>query len=222
MRMHDASFVRAARAACDEAGVPLIADEVMTGFGRTGGLFACAAAGVAPDLLCLAKGLTNGMVPLAATLATNGLFETFASFARPDRGRFLPHGHSMTGNPIGCAVALRSLALARERGVPERLAAIGARIEAGLAPLTGDRRVRDLRRTGGIVAFDLVPRAGSPGSASGYVTPLAPRLRARAVELGVLLRPLGNVVYALPPAATSDAQCDAIAAAMRALVEVVS
>jgi adenosylmethionine---8-amino-7-oxononanoate aminotransferase len=222
MRMHDASFVRAARAACDEAGVPLIADEVMTGFGRTGGLFACATAGVAPDLLCLAKGLTNGMVPLAATLATNGLFETFASFARPDRGRFLPHGHSMTGNPIGCAVALRSLALARERGVPERLAAIGARIEAGLAPLTGDRRVRDLRRTGGIVAFDLVPRAGSPGSASGYVTPLAPRLRARAVELGVLLRPLGNVVYALPPAATSDAQCDAIAAAMRALVEVVS
>ena len=238
MRMHDASFVRAARAACDEAGVPLIADEVMTGFGRTGALFACAAAGVAPDLLCLAKGLTNGMVALAATLATGELFETFASFARPDRGRFLPHGHSMTANPIGCAVALRSLALARERGVPERLAAIGARIFGALAPLAGDRRVRDLRRTGGIVAFDLVPRSGAPGSptgaaapgfptgaaapgaSSGYVNTLAPRLRARAVELGVLLRPLGNVVYALPPAATSEAQCDAIAAAMRALVEV--
>jgi adenosylmethionine-8-amino-7-oxononanoate aminotransferase len=217
MRMHDAGFVRAARAACDEAGLPLIADEVMTGFGRTGALFACASAGVAPDLLCLAKGLTNGMVPLAATLASEELFETFASFARPDRGRFLPHGHSMTANPIGCAVALRSLELVRERRLPERLAAIGARIEAALAPLARDPRVRDLRRRGGIVAFDLVP---PHGSSAGYVTPLAPRLRARAVELGVLLRPLGNVVYALPPAATTDAECDAIAAAMRALVDV--
>jgi adenosylmethionine-8-amino-7-oxononanoate aminotransferase len=217
MRMHDAAFVRAARAACDEAGVPLIADEVMTGFGRTGAPFACATAGVAPDLLCLAKGLTNGMVALAATLASAAMFETFASFGRPDRRRFLPHGHSMTANPIGCAVALRSLALMRERDVPARLARIGARIEAGLAPLAGDRRVRDLRRTGGIIAFDLVAPAGST---PGYVTPLAPRLRARALELGVLLRPLGRAVYALPPAATSDVQCDAIAAAMRALVEV--
>jgi adenosylmethionine-8-amino-7-oxononanoate aminotransferase len=220
MRMHEASFLREARAACDAAGVPLIADEVMTGFGRTGALFACASAGVAPDLLCLAKGLTNGMVALAATLASAQLFESFASFARPDRGRFLPHGHSMTANPIGCAVALRSLALARAREVPARLAAIGARIERALAPLSRDPRVRGLRRTGGIVAFDLVRPSGSSGSTSSYVTPLAPKLRARAVELGVLLRPLGNVVYALPPAATSDAQCDAIAAAMRALVEV--
>jgi adenosylmethionine-8-amino-7-oxononanoate aminotransferase len=218
MRMHDAAFVRDARAACDAAGVPLIADEVMTGFGRTGEMFASASAGVAPDLLCLAKGLTNGMVPLAATLASAELYATFASFARPDRGRFLPHGHSMTANPIGCAVALRSLELARERGVPARLAAIGARIEAALAPLAKDPRVRDLRRSGGIVAFDLV--AGDAATGGGYVTPLAPKLRARAVELGVLLRPLGNVVYALPPAATSDAECDAIAAAMRALVAV--
>jgi adenosylmethionine-8-amino-7-oxononanoate aminotransferase len=157
------------------------------------------------------------MVPLAATLASEELFATFASFARPDRGRFLPHGHSMTANPIGCAVALRSLALARERDVAARLAAIGARIEAALASLARDRRVRDLRRRGSIVAFDL---AAADGAAPGYVTPLAPRLRARAVELGVLLRPLGQVVYAMPPACTSDAECDAIAAAMRALVEV--
>jgi adenosylmethionine-8-amino-7-oxononanoate aminotransferase len=207
-----------AREICDRHGVLLIADEVMTGFGRTGEMFASASAGVAPDLLCLAKGLTNGMVPLAATLASAELYATFASFARPDRGRFLPHGHSMTANPIGCAVALRSLELARERGVPARLAAIGARIEAALAPLAKDPRVRDLRRSGGIVAFDLV--AGDAATGGGYVTPLAPKLRARAVELGVLLRPLGNVVYALPPAATSDAECDAIAAAMRALVAV--
>jgi len=211
MRMHDAAFLRGARAACDEARVPLIADEVMTGFGRTGALFACAAAGIAPDLLCLAKGLTSGMVPLAATLATEELFDAFAG---SDRRRLFAHGHSMTANPIGCAVALESLSLCRELGVPARLEAIGARIEASLAPLRSDPRAAGLRRCGGIVAFDLVAGRGAP---AGYFSGLAPRLRAAAIEHGVLLRPLGNVVYALPPACTSDEQCDRIAAAMLAL-----
>jgi adenosylmethionine-8-amino-7-oxononanoate aminotransferase len=214
MRMHAPAFVRAARALCDAARVPLIADEVMTGFGRTGTPFACSRAGVAPDLLCLAKGLTNGMVALAATLASE---ELFATFRAADRRRFLPHGHSMTANPIGCAVALRSLELVRARDVPARLDAIGARILAGLAPLRSHARVRDLRRIGGIVAYDLAPE---PGADAGYVTARAPKLRAAARERGVLLRPLGDVVYALPPACTSDPECDAIAAAMAALADV--
>ena len=211
MRMHAPEFVRAARERCDAAGVPLIADEVMTGFGRTGTLFACAQAGVAPDLLCLAKGLTNGMVALAATLASE---ELFATFKAADRRRFLSYGHSMTGNPIGCAVALRSLALVKERSVPQRLDAIGTRILERLAPLRSHPRVRDLRRLGGIVAYDLAPDRAAD---AGYTTTRAPKLRAAAYAHGVLLRPLGDVVYALPPACTSDSECDAIAAAMVAL-----
>jgi adenosylmethionine-8-amino-7-oxononanoate aminotransferase len=210
MRMHDSALLRTIAAACREANVPLIADEVFTGFGRTGALFACSKAGIAPDLLCVAKGLTSAMAPLAATLATEELFETFRA---PERNRMLAHGHSMTAHPIGCAVALESLALCRERDVATRLDAIGARIERELAPLRADPRVRDLRRTGGIVAFDLVHDGG-------YFTALAPKLRAAAIERGVLLRPLGDAIYACPPACTSDAQCDAIAAAMRAMVDV--
>ena len=213
MRIHGAGFVRAARAACDARGLFLIADEVMTGFGRTGTLFACEQAGIAPDLMCLSKGLTAGMLPLAATLATEKLFEAFLS---SDRSGFFPHGHTFTANPIGCALALASLELCRERDVPERLKAIGKRIFAGVAELEGHARVHDLRQLGGIVALDLEPREGE---AAGYLAGLAPRLRREAIERGVLLRPLGNVLYAIPPACTSEDQCDAIACAMVELAQ---
>lgn len=203
MRMHPDELLRAARASCDRHGVPLIADEVMTGFGRTGDLFATVGAGVAPDLLCLAKGLTGGSFPLAATLATEELFGAFVS---DDRSRAFFHGHSFTATPTGCAVALESLALCREDDVPARLDRVGRRIEAGL-------ELEGVRRRGGIVAVDLATPAGD----AGYLSTLGPSLRAAAVEEGVLLRPLGNVLYALPPACTSDEQCDRIAAAMNAL-----
>jgi adenosylmethionine-8-amino-7-oxononanoate aminotransferase len=209
MRMHPVEFVRAVRKLCTQHEIPLIADEVMTGFGRTGALFACAAAGVTPDLLCVAKGLTGGMFPLAATLATPALFDAFVS---QDRSRALFHGHSFTGNPIGCAAALASLEIVLRENVPAKLDRIGVAIERELhLRLPKNSRVRDVRRTGGIVAFDLALEA------SGYLA-LDPRpLRARALELGVLLRPLGNVVYALPPACTSEPECARIAAAMIAL-----
>jgi len=205
MRMHAPELVRAARAACDARGVFLIADEVMTGFGRTGTLFACEQAGVTPDLVCLAKGLTGGIFPLAATLCTGALFERFVS---DDRARALFHGHSFTANPIGCAVARASLALVRERDVPARLTAIGARIHARLAARLGSRAQElSLRRRGGIVALDLE-------ESGGYLAARTLERRRRALELGVLLRPLGNVLYAMPPACTSDAQCDTIADAL--------
>jgi adenosylmethionine-8-amino-7-oxononanoate aminotransferase len=206
MVMHDAALVRAVRAACDAHGVPMIADEVMTGFGRTGALFACAKAGVTPDLMCLSKGLTGGTMPLAATLASEGLFEAFLS---EDRRRTFFHGHSFTANPIGCAVACASLALCLEQGVPARLEAIGARIGAALER----SGIRGVRRTGGIVALDLEV----PADDTGYTSTLSLRLRERAVERGVLLRPLGNVLYAMPPACTSEAECDRIAAVMSEL-----
>jgi adenosylmethionine-8-amino-7-oxononanoate aminotransferase len=210
MRMHDEDFVRAARAACDRAGVPLIADEVLTGFGRTGALFACELAGVTPDLLCLGKGLTGGTFPLAATLATEAVYERFLS---TDRRKTFFHGHTFTANPVGCAVARASLDLCRRESVPAKLDALGARIHARLAAtfeesgLEADGRVRDLRRLGGVVAFDLVPPSGE----RGYLAELAPRLRAAAAQRGVLLRPLGTTLYAIPPACTTDAQADRIA-----------
>lgn len=211
MRMHSEDFVRLARTVTRERGLPLIADEVMTGFGRTGALFACERAGVSPDLLCLAKGLTGGLMPMAATLATEDYFEAFLA---EDRARAFFHGHSFTAHPIGCAVARASLTLARERDVPGRLAAIGERIAGRLAErLEGNPRVQHLRRCGGIVAYDL----GS--SDYGYLDGLTPRLRRRALESGVLLRPLGNVVYAMPPACVDGAQADRIADAMVDLAE---
>lgn len=212
MRMYSPEVLQAARALCTEYGVPLIADEVFTGFARVGANFACECAGVVPDVLVTAKGLTGGAFPLAATLATESLFEAFLS---EDRARFLPHGHTLTANPIGCAVGLASIDLMRQDDVPQRLETIGQRIRTGLSELEGHARVSDLRQLGGIVALDLLPPAGESG---GYLSSLQPAIRKRAIELGVLLRPLGNVLYATPPACLTDEECDRVAAAMVTIV----
>jgi adenosylmethionine-8-amino-7-oxononanoate aminotransferase len=212
MRMHGVEFLRAARELCKRHDVPLIADEVLTGFGRTGALFACQRAGIAPDLLCLGKALTGGTLPLAATLTTEAVFE---AFLHAERTRFFPHGHTFTANPIACAAALASLELVRRDGVPERLERIGARIAGELEPLAGVPRVRELRRLGGIVALELdVPEGDRPG----YASELGLTLRRRALERGVLLRPLGNVLYAMPPACLEDGECALVGSTIRALV----
>ena len=212
MRVMSAEFVRAARALCTDHGVPMIADEVMTGFGRTGALFACGRAGITPDVLCLAKGLSGGMLPLAATVATEELFECFL---HNERSKFFPHGHTFTANPIACAVGVASLTLTLERDVPARLEAIGARIHAELRSLSSDPRVRDVRHLGGMAALDLVV----PADDAGYLSSRAPAIRRAAVEKGVLLRPLGDVLYALPPACTSDEEAGRIGQTMCALVD---
>ena len=209
MVMHDVELLRTLRAQCDERGIPLIADEVMTGFGRTGALFACQRAGISPDLLCLAKGLTAGCFPLSATLATG---ELFASFLSESRAKAFFHGHTFTANPIGCSVARASIALCEEEDTPGQLQRIGDRIHTRLAgALEGDARASGLRQTGGIVAFDIEPPVGET---SGYLATMAPELRRRSIEAGVLLRPLGNVLYAMPPSCTSEEECDRIADAM--------
>jgi adenosylmethionine-8-amino-7-oxononanoate aminotransferase len=212
MRMHGEDFVRAVRQQCSARGLPMMADEVMTGFGRTGALFACDRAGVSPDLLCVSKGLTGGTLPLAATLATDAIYDAFLS---ENRAHTFFHGHTFTGNPIACSAALASLELLGREATPRRLDAIGARIESavrgGLRPGLADR-VADLRRTGGIVALEL----RSPG---GYLAAHGSRWRQIALARGVLLRPLGPVVYAMPPSCTTDAQADAIADAMLAVAE---
>jgi adenosylmethionine-8-amino-7-oxononanoate aminotransferase len=154
------------------------------------------------------------MLPLAATAASEAIY---AAFLGQERSRAFFHGHSFTAHPIGCAVALRSLDLCLAEAVPARLEALGQRLHARLASaLGGDRRVRDLRQLGGMVAFDLTAERGD---VQGYLSELSPRLRQVAIDHGVLLRPLGQVVYALPPACTDSAQLERIAAAMLALVE---
>jgi len=220
MLMQTPEFLRDLRRLCTERGLPLIADEVMTGFGRTGALFACDVAGIAPDLMCLAKGLTGGATPMSVTLAKAEHFDVFLS---QDRADAFFHGHTFTAHPIGCAAALASLDLVLERDVPARLDAIGVRIHAHLAAELDPARTANLRQRGGIVAFDLVAPATADGAsesdaaATGYLSGDPAALRRRAIELGVLLRPLGSVLYAMPPACTTDAEADRIAAAMVAL-----
>ncbi len=210
MRMYAPGFLKDARTLCDRFGIPLIADEVFTGFGRTGALFASHAAGVAPDLVCLAKGLTGGMLPLAATLASEEIYEAFLS---RDRSRAFLHGHSMTANPIACAVASTSLALCRTEETPARLARLGDRIVAALAPCRGLAGVADVRALGGVVAVELRPEESGGG---GYFAGRALRLRELAARLGVLLRPLGDVLYTVPPSCTTPEQAGRIAEAIAA------
>ena len=214
MRIMSAEFVQQARQLCNTHDLPLVADEVMTGFGRTGAMFACERAGITPDVMCLAKGLTGGTMSLAATIATEELFECFL---HNERSRFFPHGHTFTANPIACAVALASMRLSRDGDVASRLQHIGATIHGQLHDLEGDERVADLRHLGGMVAFDLVV----PADRQGYLSDLTPRLRREALDNGVLLRPLGNVVYALPPACLTDDEAREVAAVMRKLVDCV-
>ena len=212
MRMYDAAFLRDLASMCQARGLPWIADEVFTGFGRTGSLFACQRAGVAPDLMCLGKGLTGGLFPMAVTLARE---EIFADFLSSDRGRAFFHGHTFTAHPVGCAIAKASLAIVLQEDLPARFERLGSRLAEQLTALGDDSRTSEPRRTGGIVAFDL--GASAP---QGYLSSVAPALRRAAVERGVLLRPLGNVIYAVPPACTSDDELRVIARVMRELVDI--
>jgi adenosylmethionine-8-amino-7-oxononanoate aminotransferase len=195
MRMWPAAALREMRALTSAHGIPLIADEVLTGFGRTGPLFACEHAGVSPDIMCLSKGLTAGFLPLGATLATRELFETFTS---DDRTRTLFHGHSFTANPIACAAARASLAILDETGDAPR-----KRIEAAHCAATQRLAqidcVENVRVLGTVLALDF--RTDS----AGYLNDLGPKLRRFALERGVLLRPLGNTVYVLPPYCSTEA-----------------
>jgi adenosylmethionine-8-amino-7-oxononanoate aminotransferase len=202
MRLHPPSYLRGVREATRDRGVPLIADEIFTGFGRTGRMFACEHAGVTPDLLCLSKGLTGGYLPLAATLASE---EIYAAFLSDDRGRAFFHGHSYTANALACAVARASLALFAETQCLGRIAEL-SRLFAGrlalLGALPGVARVRGL---GALAVVELEPAAKD--RESGYLDARGPRLAQEFLDRGVLLRPLGNVIYFLPPYTITDDEC---------------
>jgi len=215
MRMHDPVYLKRVRELCDAHGIFLIADEIAVGFGRTGTLFACEQAGIQPDLLCLSKGLTGGFLPLSTVLATQALYDGFLDVSRE---RAFLHSHSYTGNPLACAAALASLdifetedVLARNRGTAGKMAALAAQVGA-------HRHVADTRQTGMVVAFELT-RDGDRR------TPFDPALRVglrayrHAVERGVLLRPLGDILYWMPPYCIDDAQLQLLAAVTAEAIE---
>ncbi|MGH9467419.1 MAG: adenosylmethionine--8-amino-7-oxononanoate transaminase [Terriglobales bacterium] len=199
MRVQTPEFLRGLRRLCDQHQVLLIADEVLTGFGRTGTMFACEQAGISPDVMCLSKGLTGGALPMAATLCTDAVYEAFLS---GDRERTLFHGHSFTGNALGCAAAMASLDVFAEEPVMERIAAIAATHSRCLERLRRHPRVRAVRQAGTVAAVEL------RDAGQGYLAEVALRLRRYYEQRGVLLRPLGPVVYVLPPYRTQTSELE--------------
>lgn len=188
MIMWPAEFVRGVRELCSRHGVLMIADEVLTGFGRTGKMFACEHAGVAPDIICLSKGLTAGYMPFGATVSTEAVYEAFLS---DDRSKTFFHGHSYTANPLACAVATESLRLFEEEPVLERIARLEQQTREGLEPLRVLPQVADVRVLGGVGVVEL--------SGAGYLDQSGPKLAMEFLRRGLLLRPLGNIIYFMPP-----------------------
>ena len=196
MLMYPPAVLTELKRIAEASGTLLIADEVMTGWGRTGTMFASEQAGISPDILCTSKGLTGGSVPLAATLATDAVFRAHLS---EDRAKTFFHSSSYTANPIACAAALANVGIWREERVTERIAALSRMQADKISRFRDDPRFENVRSTGTIAALDL--RVGK----SGYLAEVGPRLRAFFLERGLLIRPLGNVVYVLPPyCVTSD------------------
>ena len=196
MIVHPVEFLQRVRRLCTKHNVLLIADEVLTGFGRCGKMFACELANVVPDIVCLSKGLTGGTLPMGATVCTSAIHDAFVS---DDRTRTFFHGHSYTGNPIAAAAAVASLGIFEREPVFERIEMI-SRIQAErLAAIKGHPAVGDVRAIGTVAAIEL--RADD----AGYMSSLKPKLYQFFLKAGILLRPLGNIIYVLPPYAISEA-----------------
>ena len=205
MLMYDAEVLRKMKALCERHGTLFIADEVMTGFGRTGTLFACEQAGITPDILCLSKGLTGGSLPLAVTLCTPEIFEAHYS---KDRAKTFFHSSSFTANPIACAAARANLDIWKSEPVRDRIAALAVGQEKALAPFRDDSRFENVRRIGTIAALDLkVPDAG-------YLAGVTPALTRFFFDRGILLRPLGNTIYVMPPYCITAAELASVYAAV--------
>lgn len=208
MKMYPPAVLAEMRAICAASGTLFIADEVMTGWGRTGTLLACEQAGVVPDILCLSKGLTGGAMPLAVTMASEPIFEAHWS---TDRARMFFHSSSYTANPIACAAAAANLAIWREEPVAARIDALAAMQRDSLAVLAGAHRIRNARQCGTIAAFEV-------SEGEGYMADIAPRLLAMFREANVLLRPLGDTIYVMPPYCIDRATLDEVYAAIGAAI----
>jgi adenosylmethionine-8-amino-7-oxononanoate aminotransferase len=191
MLTHDAVFLQGVRALCDEFGALMIADEVATGVGRTGRMWAIEHASVAPDLLTCGKGLTAGYLPLSAVLATSSVYEAF--LGRPEQGRTFFHGHTYTANPLACAAAVANLDLMGFRNTVGAAAAIGLTLGKALEPLSQESGVLEIRRIGTMTGIEIGPF--DPALRAGM------RVCRKARDRGVIVRPLGDVIVLMPPLA---------------------
>jgi len=205
MLFYPAAVLAEMRAICARYGVLFIADEVMTGWGRTGTLLACEQAEVVPDILCLSKGLTGGAVPLAVTMAIEPIFQ--AHYAA-DRSRMFFHSSSYTANPLACAAAAANLAIWREEPVLDRVARLAAQQRRRLDALATLPGIHNPRALGTIAAVEI------GGGEGAYLSTLGPALMAHFRDRDLLVRPLGNTVYVMPPYCIEDADLDRVYAAI--------
>lgn len=189
MLIYSPEFLKQLRQLCDEHQILLIADEVMTGFGRTGKMFACEHAEIAPNLICLSKALTNGYLPLGVTVATEEIYQAFYD---DDRAKTFFHGHSMTANPLACAVACASLELFERENCLEKVAFINRKFHQRLPQLVELECVAGVRIIGAVGIIEL-------NSGNGYLANIGQILLKEFLHRNILLRPLGNVLYFMPP-----------------------
>ena len=190
MQMYSGEVLKAMAEKCREHGVLLIADEVMTGFGRTGSMFACSQAGIIPDFLCLSKGLTGGFLPMGVTLTQRDIYK---AFYHDDKAKQFFHSTSFTGNPMACAAALASLQIWEEEDVFADIARIEREHKKAAGWYSARPDVLDVRVKGSIFAIDVAD------DVSGYLSSIGTEIYEFMLENDVLLRPIGNTVYILPP-----------------------
>ena len=210
MIMYSADALRTLADMCRARDVLLIADEVMTGFGRTGTMFACAQAGFIPDLLCLSKGLTGGFLPMGVTLAREDIYQ---AFYHEDKSKMFFHSSSFTGNPLACAAAVASLSIWEEEDVLGRIDAIAQSHAHASTDFVKMKCFTNIRQKGTILAMDVV------FDQKGYLSSIQPKLYDHFLDRNILLRPLGNTVYILPPYCVSE---DDLTEVYRAVKEILA
>ncbi|NHC11006.1 adenosylmethionine--8-amino-7-oxononanoate transaminase [Stutzerimonas degradans] len=208
MRMYHPIYLKLLREACDRYEVHLIHDEIAVGFGRTGTMFACEQAGISPDFLCLSKALTGGYLPMAAVITTDRLYQAFYDDYSTLRA-FL-HSHTYTGNPLACAAALATLDIFAEDNVIEANKALAARMASATAHLADHPHVAEVRQTGMALAIEMVQDKASK-TAYPWQERRGLQVYQHALKRGALLRPLGSVVYFLPPYTITPEQIDFLA-----------
>ncbi len=197
MRIYPPLYLKKLRVLCDEFNVLLIADEIATGFGRTGKMFACDHAGISPDIMCISKGLTGGYMPMAITITTDKIYNAF--YADYNEGKAFMHSHTYSGNPLGCSAALAVQKILREDNILEDAAVKGEYLHKKLVSALGEHKnVGEIRRIGMINAIELVTDKQTKNGFDSELR-IGYQIYKRALKYGLILRPLGNVLYFNPP-----------------------
>ena len=211
-------YLKRIRDLCTQYNVLFIADEVATGFGRTGRMFACEHEGVSPDIMAIAKGLTGGYLPLAATLTTTAIYEAFLGEIHEEKTFF--HGHSYTGNPLGCAAALANLAIFKAERTLSKLQKRVPRFRTFLESLADDPWVGDIRQCGYMVGIELVQDKNqkTPFPASDRI---GHKITMTARTLGLLIRPIGTILILMPPLSATMKELDQMVAILKLAISVV-